>query len=238
MISLSKVYRLELTAEDPIFFSTREANKRINTGRYLHNYALTYSLLHASGQADKLTEYSQKIEKEDGEGPKYFEDLSGLDFYVFPAKPVDVSFTSEKVNTQSEGYREEISGERGKRYFTGHTIKRISTGSTFETFLIAESNIEIPEYARLGKFMSKIKIEKEELDFTEKEVEEEKAEPVLNAIDTPEEFESEAKNLKVEKMRPTPLILSATCSGKVLVTEDDEVIPSDVGYLQKKADQA
>lgn len=237
MISLSKVYRLEITAEDPIFFSTREANKRINTGRYLHNYALTYSLLHASGRVSKLTEYSQKIEKEDEEGPKYFEDLSGLDFYVFPAKPVDVSFTSEKVNTQSEGYQEEITAKRGKKYFTGHTIKRISTGSTFETFIIAESDIEIPEYARLGKFMSKIKIEKEELDFSEKEVEEEKLNPVLNALDTPKNFESTAKNLKVEKMRPTPVILSAVFSGKAYQTEEG-VIPSDVGYLQKKADKA
>ena len=235
MISLSKLYRLEITAEDPIFFSTREANKRINTGHYLHNYALTYSIIHASGQADKLTEYSQKIEKEDGKGPKYFEDLSDLDFYVFPAKPIDVSFTSEKVNTQSEGYREKIDGDRGKRYFTGHTIKRISTGSTFETFLIAEPNVEIPDYARLGKFMSKIKIEKEKLNFSKKEVEEKKTNAVLNALDTPEDFESNAKNLKVEKMRPTPIILSAVHSGKAFVTED-EVIPADVGYLQKKAD--
>lgn len=237
MISLSKLFRLEITAEDPIFFSTREANKRINTGRYLHNYALTYSLIYASGETDKLSKYSQKIEKENRKGPKYLEDLSELNFYIFPAEPVNVSFTSEKVNTQSEGYREEISGERGKRYFTGHTLKRIDTGSNFETFLIAESDIEIPNFARLGKFMSKIKIEMEELDYQEKGVQEEKITSVLNALDTPEEFESEAKNLKVEKMRPTPIILSAVYSGKAFVTED-EVIPSDVGYLKKKADQA
>jgi CRISPR-associated protein Csc1 len=235
VISLSNVYRLKITAEDPIFFSTQEANKRINTGRYIHNYALTYSLLHASGQADKLTDYSQRIEKNDVDGPRYFDDLADLNFYIFPAKPADVSFTSEKVNTQSEGYKEEISGERGKRYFTGHTIRRISIGSTFETFLISESDIEIPEYARLGKFMSKVQVEKEEINHFRKEVEEEKIGPVLNALDTPEGFESGAKNLKVEKMRPSPVILSAIISGKVYQT-DEGVLPANVGYLQKKAD--
>ncbi len=235
MINPSKLYRLNIRAEEPIFFSTREANKRINTGRFLHNFALTYSFIYATGRLDVLTEYSRRVEKKDNEGPKYFNDLSDLDFYIFPAKPLDVSFTSEKVNTQSEGYREEVSGDRGKRYFTGHTIKRIETGSTFKSILLAKSEIKIPKYARLGKFMSKIKIEGKELEFSSKKVEEARVSQTLNVLDTPENFEPEAKSLKIEKMRPSPLIISTVYSGPAFKTET-ETIPQNVRYLQKKTD--
>lgn len=235
MIKL-RVEEIEIEVHDPVFFSTREANKKITTGRYLHNYALTYSLLYASGELDSLTKYSKMWEKTSEEGPKYQEDFEDLGMYVFPARPVDVDFTTEIVNTSSETYHEVVGPERGKKYFTGHTLQRIAVGSEFKTYALIEDDITIPSTSRLGKFMGKIKIENEEREWRREERNDARVEPVLNVMDLPSGFHSSTSQMKVQKMRPSPVMTSAVFSGDCIVLEngDKEVLPYNVGYFKKE----
>jgi CRISPR-associated protein Csc1 len=231
-----RVEEIDIEVHDPVFFSTREANKKITTGRYLHNYALTYSLLYASGELESLTEYSKRWEKTSEEGPKYQKDFEDLSMYVFPARPVDVDFTTEIVNTSSETYHEEVGGARGKRYFAGHTLQRIAVGSEFKTYALIEDDITLPSTSRLGKFMGKIKIENKEREWRREERKDTRIEPVLNVMDLPSGFHSSTSQMKVQKMRPSPVMTSAVFSGDCIVLEngDMEVLPYNVGYFKKE----
>ena len=183
-----RVEEIEIAVHDPVFFSTREANKKITTGRYLHNYALTYSLLYAAGELESLTEYSKRWEKTSDEGPKYEEDFEGLNMYVFPARPIDVDFTTEVVNTTSETYHEEVTAERAKRYFSGHTLQRIDVGSTFRTYALIDNDFTLPHTSRLGKFVGKIKLKSKQREWNQKDLDDVRLDPVLNVMDLPMEF--------------------------------------------------
>jgi CRISPR-associated protein Csc1 len=222
-----------------VFFSTREANKKITTGRYLHNYALTYSLLYAAGELESLTEYSKRWEKTSDEGPKYEQDFMGLDMYVFPARPIDIDFTTEIVNTTSETYYEEVTAERAKRYFSGHTLQRIDVGSTFRTYALIDDAFTLPHNSRLGKFMGKIKLESQQREWSRKELEDARLDPVLNVMDLPMEFHNKTAQMKIEKMRPSPVMTAVVYSGDCIALQTPEgekptVLPYNVGYFKKE----
>ena len=234
-----RVEEIEIEVHDPVFFSTREANKKITTGRYLHNYALTYSLLYAAGELESLTEYSKRWEKTSEAGPKYKEDFENLDMYVFPARPIDVDFTIETVNTTSETYHEQVTAERAKRYFSGHTLQRIDVGSTFRTYALIGDDFKLPYTSRLGKFMGKIKLNSEQREWSRKELENVRLDPVMNVMDLPMEFHKKTSQMKIEKMRPSPVMTAAVYSGKciALETSEDEgqtILPYNVGYFKKE----
>ena len=234
-----RVEEIEIEVHDPVFFSTREANKKITTGRYLHNYALTYSLLYAAGELESLTEYSKRWEKTSDEGPKYEEDFESLDIYVFPARPIDIDFTTEVVNTTSETYHEEVTAERAKRYFSGHTLQRIDVGSTFRTYALIDDDFTLPHTSRLGKFMGKIKLESEQREWNQKELDDVRLDPVLNVMDLPMEFHNKTSQMKIEKMRPSPVMTAAVYSGDCIALETPEgkkptVLPYNVGYFEKE----
>ena len=232
-----RVEEIEIEVHDPVFFSTREANKKISTGRYLHNYALTYSLLYASGELEYLTEYSKRWEKQSDEGPKYEEDFKDLEIYVFPARPIDIDFTTEIVNTSSESFHEEVTAERAKRYFSGHTVQRIAIGSEFRTYALVENEFTIPTTSRLGKFMGKIKLVSEEREWNRKELDDARMEPVLNVMDLPLDFHNNTTQMKIEKMRPSPVMTSAVFTGECIEIEESEnrkTLPYNVGYFKKE----
>jgi CRISPR-associated protein Csc1 len=238
-VTTLRVEEIEIKVHDPVFFSTREANKKITTGRYLHNYALTYSLLYAANELESLTEYSKRWEKTSEEGPKYEEDFENLDLYVFPARPINVNFTTEIVNTTSETYHEQVTAERAKRYFSGHTLQRIDIGSTFRTYALIDEDFTLPRTSRLGKFMGKIKLESEQREWSRKELEDVRLDPVLNVMDLPMGFHNKTSQMKIERMRPSPVMTAAVYSGNciVLETPDGEeptVLPYDVGYFKKE----
>ena len=236
-----RVEEIEIEVHDPVFFSTREANKKITTGRYLHNYALTYSLLYAAGELESLTEYSKRWEKTSEEGPKYEEDFDGLNMYVFPARPIDVDFTTEVVNTTSETYHEEVTAERAKRYFSGHTLQRIDVGSTFRTYALIDNDFTLPHISRLGKFMGKIKLKSKQREWSQKDLDDVRLDPVLNVMDLPMEFHNKTSQIKIEKMRPSPVMTAAVYTGDCIAlethnSEERTVLPYNVGYFKKEND--
>jgi len=229
------VYELQLTVEDPVFFSSQEMNKRITTSKYLHNYALTYALIHAAGKPELLSEYSQQYERQIQE-PNYEADLRPLSFYIYPAAPQNVSFTSEIVNTTSEQFEETVDADRGKLYFSGHEIRRIAVGSTFRTFLLADSDktAEITSPIRLGKFRGKVRADTDRHSVQVDTVEDTTVSAALNTVDVPNDFASRISNISMSEMRPTPLITSAKYTGPAY-TSDTITLPRDVHYFEAEA---
>jgi CRISPR-associated protein Csc1 len=148
------IYRLSLTLQDPLYFATRELGRLYATERYLHNYALTYALgLACSGYHD--------IEHI----PHYQEDLEPLNkqgIYVTPARPVDFSYvthTYKWANLHSHVEMKQIS----KNIPTYGRIREIAPETIFEAYLIASKPLNISAWIRLGKWMSKVKIDSQEL---------------------------------------------------------------------------
>jgi len=148
------IYRLHLTLQDPLYFATRELGRLYTTERYLHNYALTYALgLARSGYHDM--EHT----------PHYQEDIEPLNkrgIYVTPARPVVFSYvthTYKWANLQSHVEMVQIS----KNIPTYGRIREVAPESIFEAYLIASKPLNIPAWIRLGKWMSKVKIDSQEL---------------------------------------------------------------------------
>lgn len=232
----STLFEITLRVEDPVFFSTMEMNKRVSTGRFLHNYALTYALLHASGNLEALSEYSRQFERSTEE-PKYKEDLCKLPFYIYPALPEAVGFTSEIVNTKAETFEGEMTKDQGKRYFSGHEIRRLSVGSTFRTVAIAEQSADLPDTStiRLGKFRNKVHLEVEQYAPTIESVDQERLSVALNTADIPKSFSDALSSIEMTDMRPTSLVTAADYTGEAFVIRDRDIVcPTGVHYFSSQ----
>jgi CRISPR-associated protein Csc1 len=143
------IYRLYLTLQDPLYFATRELGRLYVTERYLHNYALTYALGFAQSgyhDAEHIPHYQEDVEP-----------LNQREIYVAPARPIDSSYvthTYKWANLHSHVEMEQIS----KNIPTYGRIREIAPESVFETFIISSEPLKIPNWIRLGKWMSKVAV--------------------------------------------------------------------------------
>jgi CRISPR-associated protein Csc1 len=174
MTSFQTAQLIELWCAEPIFFASRELSDTYYTEGAIGNYALAYALGWARSPY-------RLIGKETGT-PRYLEDLGPLaeQCYILPAFPKgeSVSFRFERFNALSDSYwyamtnnrvataREDLPLKRtGKKPSTYRPsnfpqtgrLRIIERGSRFQTLVFGK--LEIPEYIRVGKFMSKVRID-------------------------------------------------------------------------------
>lgn len=165
---------IELWCAEPVFFASRELSDTYYTEGTIGNYALAYALGWARSPYRLLRETTGR--------PTYLEDLTPLagQHYVLPAWPVDTSasFRFERFNALSDSYwyamtnnrvaiaREDLplkrtgtkpSTFRPSNFPQTGRLRMIERGNRFQT--IAFGNGELPEYIRVGKFMSKVRVE-------------------------------------------------------------------------------
>lgn len=143
-----KLYRCNLTVQDYLFFATTERGKVAETGPFIHNYALTYSI----GWAVSL--WHNEVQK-----PNYREELAMVGKrYITPAKLVRGSTVVSQYNTMSESF-----GIGKKEQSIGYPdwgfIKCFRPGTVFRCYVISAEEIQFPPYIRLGKFMAKTKLD-------------------------------------------------------------------------------
>jgi CRISPR-associated protein Csc1 len=171
--SFQKARLIELWCAEPIFFASRELSDCYYTEGAIGNYALAYSL----GWARSPYRLTGKATGR----PTYFEDLTPIaqECYVLPAWPVNgkATFRFERFNALSDAYwyamtnnrvataREDLVLHReGKKPNTFRPsnfpqtgrLRMIERGNRFHTLVFGER--ELPEYIRLGKFMSKVRV--------------------------------------------------------------------------------
>lgn len=164
---------IELWCAEPIFFASRELSDTYYTEGAIGNYALAY----AFGWARSPYRLTGKATGQ----PKYIEDLSPLarECYVLPAWPVEgsASFRFERFNALSDAYwyamtnnrvataREDLPLKRtGKKPGTFRPsnfpqtgrLRVIERGNRFQTLVFGDRTL--PEYIRVGKFMSKVRV--------------------------------------------------------------------------------
>ncbi|MFP5269746.1 type I-D CRISPR-associated protein Cas5/Csc1 [Coleofasciculus sp.] len=165
---------IELWCAEPVFFASRELSDTYYTEGAIGNYALAYALGWARAP--------YRLMGKDTGRPRYLEDLTPLaqQCYILPAYPVEggLSFRFERFNALSDSYwyamtnnrvataREDLPLKRtGKKPSTFRPsnfpqtgrLRVIERGSRFQTLVFG--NQELPEYIRVGKFTSKVRVD-------------------------------------------------------------------------------
>lgn len=135
-----------LTFHENLFYATREAGRLYETGRYLHNYALTYAL----GLVSAPYHQPQQI-------PAYAEELSALNeqgIYVTPARGVDVRYQLVTFKFADNAYH--VKMEQSSRNLpTFGRAKEIAVGSVFEFGVLHSRPLLLPRWIRMGLWRSK-----------------------------------------------------------------------------------
>jgi CRISPR-associated protein Csc1 len=196
---------IELWCAEPIFFASRELSDTYYTEGTLGNYALAYALGWARSP--------YRLTGKDTGQPKYFEDLTPLaeQCYILPAFPVEgaVSFRFERFNALSDSYwyamtnnrvataREDLplkrTGKKPNTYRPSNfpqtgRLRVIERGSRFQTLVLGSR--ELPEYIRVGKFTSKVRVDiVQELTITLLPEDEYRCSAYLSTADIPTNLE-------------------------------------------------
>jgi len=164
---------IELWCAEPVFFASRELSDTYYTEGAVGNYALAYALGWARSP--------YRLTGRDTGRPRYIEDLTPLNqqCYVLPAWSATGSptYRFERFNALSDSYwyamtnnrvatarqdmlkvrqGEKPSSFRPSNYPQTGRLRMIERGNRFHTLVFGNS--ELPEYIRLGKFMSKVRV--------------------------------------------------------------------------------
>jgi len=146
------VYRCDLVLHDYLFFATTERGKIAESGPFIHNYALTYALGWANSpwrnevqQAHYPEELALAWQKET--------------VYVTPAHLVRGSTRINQYNTMGEGYK--LGKKPSAAYPDWGFVKWWQPASHFRFYVLSQSAKTFPPYLRLGKFMSKARLQPE-----------------------------------------------------------------------------
>src|SRR5439155_23082679 len=139
-----------LTLHDYLFYASREMGRLYETEKYLHNYGLTYALGLAKAPYTNLAQV-----------PRYQEDLDEMNrqgVYVTPAHPLHYTFsfsTFKMANVNYYSFTPQISSNQ---VVFGRS-KELAPESTFEFFVLSEGEVVLPRWIRLGKWMTKARVE-------------------------------------------------------------------------------
>ncbi|OYD97546.1 type I-D CRISPR-associated protein Cas5/Csc1 [Nostoc sp. 'Peltigera membranacea cyanobiont' 210A] len=210
---------VELYCLEPVFFASRELSDTYYTEGVIGNYALTYALGWVNSP--------YRLQGQATGRPTYKEDLQPIAQagYILPASPVGrVTFRFERFNALSDSYwyamtnnrvataREDLPLQRqGKKPSsfrpsnfpqTGR-LRMIERRNKFQTLVFG--NYQLPNYIRLGKFMSKVKVNVlNEFPVTLLPEGEYQSQHYLNAADLPQQIEALAFDLI--SIPPAPII--------------------------------
>ena len=196
---------IELWCAEPVFFASRELSDTYYTEGTIGNYALAYALGWARSP--------YRLQGKATGRPTYIEDLTPFtdQRYILPAWPVasSASFRFERFNALSDAYwyamtnnrvavaREDLplkrTGKKPSSYRPSNfpqtgRLRLIERGNRFRTIVFGE--VMLPEYIRVGKFMSKVRVElKKRLAVRSLTADEYICQPYLNSADLPSNIE-------------------------------------------------
>lgn len=225
------IYECKITLHENTFFSSREINNFYQTEPLLGNYALAY----AFGFVHSPYDNTNILYKQ------HFEELNKKGIYLTPAKAVgQTRFAITQFNATSETYWSKVEQNaistdinvktgkaKGARAANipqiGH-IKMLGIGSEFRSYIFSQSELSLPKYIRLGKFMSKAKVDSKLLDSELIDNQEEYVcESLLNPIDLTKETKLGVYDL--HSVHPVPLIDNARVTSKAYKLANNKKLP-------------
>lgn len=147
------IYLCTLTFHENLFYATREIGRLYETGRYLHNYALTYALELA------VSPYFNSVQS-----PRYAQDLRPLNdrgIYVTPARGVQITYALSTFKYANNNYHVEMKPGRTNTPSFGRA-KEIAPESIFQFAVLSEKEeLDLPHWLRMGLWRSKAELQYE-----------------------------------------------------------------------------
>jgi CRISPR-associated protein Csc1 len=212
------IYHCQLTLHENLYYATREVGRLYETGRCLHNYALTYAM----GLAAAPYFHPQQV-------PHYQEDLEPLNaraLYVTPARGVEIQYVLSTFKYANNLYHVEM--EKSSRNTpTFGRAKEIAVGSVFEfAVLSGEERLQLPRWVRLGLWRSKAALTWREIELTSSKSGVFTAKLPLNPLDVPVQF----LVFDLVSMPPVSLLLNAQLQGEYYELADNLFIPAGMRY--------
>jgi CRISPR-associated protein Csc1 len=220
------VYLGTLTLHENLFYATREIGRLYETGRYLHNYALTYALELAVAPYF----HSEQV-------PRYAEQLTPLNergIYVTPARGTAVSYVLNTFKYASNFYHVEMQKGRLNTPSFGRA-KELAVESQFQfAVLSAHEKLSLPRWIRLGLWRSKAHIDWEIVEAIHYKEKLRQTSLPLNPLDLPI---NQLAAFDLISMPPSSLVDYATLSSEWWVAETSKgkfYIPDGLTYTFPK----
>ncbi|MGE0683383.1 MAG: type I-D CRISPR-associated protein Cas5/Csc1 [Candidatus Binatia bacterium] len=218
-----RIYLCRLILHENLYYATREVGRLYETGRCLHNYALTYAL----GFAAAPYFQAQQV-------PRYVEELTPLNergIYVTPARDVDIHYSLSTFKYASNLYHVEM--EKGSRNTPSFgRAKEIAVGSIFEFAILSASEpLRFPRWIRLGLWRSKAEVSWQEFtDLPQRHGAYTSGVP-LNPLDVPGQLQV----FDLVSMPPVSLVLNARIEGSYHALPNGIQIPAGMQYFLEKS---
>lgn len=145
-----RIYQLTITLEDHLYHATQEVGRAFLTGRYLHNYGLSYALGLVHG------DYHDAVQV-----PRYREQLAPLNqagVYVTPGRPLRVNEVIHTFKLADTRYHVEMTPTSINIPNFGR-VRELAAGSCFVAYVLSREALKLPRWIRLGKWMSKAEVQ-------------------------------------------------------------------------------
>ncbi len=214
------IYSGTLTLHENLFFATREVGRLYETGRYLHNYALTYAL----GLAVAPYFHAEQA-------PRYAEQLGPLNergVYVTPARGIRLSYALSTFKYADNRYH--VAMEKGSRNTPSFgRAKEIAVGSVFQFAVLGPGDLALPCWIRLGLWRSKAAVVWQRAEAHPRRNETAEAGLPLNPLDLPVAFQT----FDLISMPPSSLLDYVTLHGDWWVAETGDGalrLPAGLAY--------
>lgn len=247
-----QIFRCDLTLLENTFFSSREVGNFYQAEPCIGNYALCYALglVAAPYYNDGVVLYGQHLPMLNERGvyitPASVVGRPRFAIEQFNAQPDSYWYAmgNNALITKPDGWDakqqgsawyliERATGTRRKaRTMNRPQIGRIKTlgiGNRFRFYVLAGDELpRLPRYVRLGKWMSKARIETEQLTFSTVEERVVESVELLNPLDLPETIE--AHTFDVLSIHPVPLLRNAVLSGPLYQLSDGAWLPQGMQF--------
>jgi CRISPR-associated protein Csc1 len=245
-IPFSQAKLIELNCLEPVFFASRELSDTYYTEGVLGNYALTYALGWVNSP--------YRLQGQATGRPTYKEDFQKIvsSCYILPASPIGrITFRFERFNALSDAYwytmtnnrvataREDLplqrqgkkpSSFRASNFPQTGRLRMIERGNKFQTLVFG--NQQLPDYIRLGKFASKVKVNVlKDLPITLLPEGEYKSQHYLNVADLPTQIEVFAFDLI--SIPPAPILKNLHFRGAAWQI-GEMIVPAGLHYCGRE----
>lgn len=215
------IYLCNLTFHENLFYATREVGRLYETGRYLHNYALTYAL--------ELVVSPYFIGEQ---SPRYAEDLGPLNeraIYVTPARGLQITYALNTFKYASNQYHVEMQPGRTNTPTFGRA-KEIAPESVFQFAVLSEKEeLELPRWLRMGLWRSKAELHYEVVEAKQANLSLNQATLPLNPLD----LDKNLVTFDLISMPPSSLLDNVMLESEwwTAVTPQGEIrLPANLSY--------
>lgn len=244
------IYRCDLTLMEATFFSSREISNLYQTEPLIGNYALAYAFrfVQSNYHNEHRVHYREHLSKLNNAGvyvtpatilgqPRFIlrQFNAQTDAYWSAFGTGFIAARSQYGWSRKDGTHwypiEE--GERGSRFRPTNRpqhgrIRMLAVGNRARCYVLSQNSQTLPRYIRLGKFMSKARVDVSEVTYEEVMANDQHVTFLLNPADVPSDMQMRFFDLV--NVPPMPLVRNAVLSGQFYRLSKDEWLPMGMRF--------